>query len=124
MPRPKKNSKGTSASARLFKFKKQLHQYRTKMNTVMSLWNVVFSLGALWLVQWVETQNSVGWNIFDMPNNNNNNNNNTVWSDTTINDTMNATAANATAGNPVITFDTAVLMTQVSRVQMEEGTQS
>ena len=66
MPRQKKNSSKTSFSARLFQFKKQLHQYRTKMNTVLSLWNIVFTLGTLWLVQWVET-GSVTWNVFTLP---------------------------------------------------------
>ena len=66
VPRQKKNSSLTSVSARLFQFKKQLHQYRTKMNTVLSLWNIVFTLCTLWLVQRVET-GSVTWNVFTLP---------------------------------------------------------
>ena len=59
VPRGKKNS-GTldpnqvSLSMRLFRFKKQLHQYRTKLNTVMSLWNYFFCNVALWALMMIE----------------------------------------------------------------------
>ena len=43
-----------SLSARLFRFKKQLHQYRTKLNTVMSLWNFFFCNAALWVLMMIE----------------------------------------------------------------------
>ena len=43
-----------SVSARIFRFKKQLHQYRTKLNTVMSLWNFFFCNVALWALMMIE----------------------------------------------------------------------
>ena len=111
MPRQKKNSSRTSVPARLFQFKKQLHSFRTKLNTVMSLWNILFSLGALWLVQWVEGDPKISWNVFTVPEK-------ISWNVSTvpdmINSTANTTETPTTGDSKLITFEMSVLLTQVS----------
>lgn len=99
VPRQQQNSPRTSVPVRLFQFKKQLHHYRTKLNTVMSVWNIIFSLGALWLIQWLEN-GPITWNVFTVPQNIS---------------TVNSTVTNSSSSSPekIITFEMSVLFTQV-----------
>ena len=111
VPRQKKNASMTSLSARLFHFKKDLHQFRTKMNTVTSLWNVAVSVAALWMVEWLETRCRPTWNVFTMPDN-------TTWTTTDNQSTTNETtfAMNGTDSGIVFTVAMSVpvvLLTQV-----------
>ena len=115
MPRPKKESKPAWASTRLYGFKKVLHQCRTKLNTVMSLWNIVFSLGVLWFVEWLETD-SVGWDVFNVHNSYTTAPSNVT--NATIDDEM---ATNITSES-VITIETGMVVNQVSEVHVHQWT--
>lgn len=84
-----KNPSRTSVPGRLFQFKKDMHQYRTKMNTVTSLWNALVTVFTLWLVEWLNSRTRPTWNVFTMPNN-------TTWPTHDYQNTTNETNTNDT----------------------------
>ena len=115
VPRQKKNATTTSLSARLFHFKKDLHQFRTKMNTVTSLWNIVVSVAALWMVEWLETRRRPTWNVFTMPGN-------TTWTtpdyQSTTNETIDAMNGTDSGRLEPIVFTVAVTVPVVLIIQV------
>ena len=93
-----------------------LHKYRTKMNTLMSLWNIVLSLCVLWLVEWLET-GSVAWDVFNVDTSNQTE---SVYPTNATTD--DGTATNATTELSAITIETVMVLNQVSEVHIHQWT--